>query len=506
VINNARSIVTVNVLVLGMLAVGLLNNVVIAAVFGLTRRVDAFYAASMVPSLVMILCVDYLGKNFLPVLALAKQESEQSAARMTSSVVTIVSTFALIASALLAVFAGPVFSMLLPGFDDAETALVSRYFLIMAPAIVLMAINTFHEYVCQYDERYVMITAIRMAMPVANLVAIALLAPFVGEYCLPFGFLLGHFVSFLLLARYARYKYSPTLKIRAHLERRVFANSAMVMSTGFIARTKSLFMNYLASNLGGGAISALALAAKISEPLERSTFAGIRLFLFSRTARLYVERNERALAGLYRMGLRVSFLLLAPLIAWICMNATEIVRAFFARGEFTADMTVLVSATLVALAPSALFLGMNQILSNAFYAMDRVKVPALVMPAGTFVYVAAAVPLAHLLGTQGLALATTVTALAVFCAMYVSLSRTLPGFKPMSTAMHMALYAALGVAAMGGAMALLAAFGLPLAIVATASLPIGAVLYGAALLVFGDATFQRLREYARGMVVRRAAA
>jgi putative peptidoglycan lipid II flippase len=500
-IKNARSIVTVNVMVLAALAIGLLSNVVIAAVFGLTRRVDAFYAASMLPNLVMVLCVDYLGKNFLPVLALAKQESDESAARMTSSVVTIVALFALVVSALLAAFAGPVFGVLLPGFNEADTELVSRYFLIMAPAIVLMAINTFHEYVCQYEERYVLITAIKIALPTANLVAIVVLAPFVGEFCLPVGFLLGHVVSFLVLTPFAKYKYSPTLRVRAHLERRVFTNSAIVMSTGFIARTKSLFMNYFASHLGGGAISALALASKLTDPLGRSAFAGIRLFLFSRTARLYVERNERALAGLYRMGLRVSFLLLVPLLAWMCMNSTEIVQALFARGEFTADMTVLVAATLVGLAPSVLFVGVNQLLSNAFYAMDRVKVPALVMPGGTFVYVAAAMPFAYWLGTQGLALATTVTSAVVFCAMYVCLSRALPGFKALSTAMHLLSYTALGAATMAGAMVLLHAFELPAAIVATASLPIGAAIYFTALLVFGDATFQRLREYARGMVM-----
>jgi hypothetical protein len=43
------------------------------------------------------------------------------------------------------------------------------------------------------------------------------------------------------------------------------------------------------------------------------------------------------------------------------------------------------------------------------------------------------------------------------------------------------------------------------ALVATASLPIGAILYCATLLSFGDATFQRLREYARVMMVPRAA-
>jgi putative peptidoglycan lipid II flippase len=505
-VNNARSIVGVNALVFGSLGIGLLSNVVIAAVFGLTRRVDAFYAAFMVPNLVMVLCVDYLGKNFLPMLALAKQEGEESAARMTSSVVTITGLFAVGLSALLAFFAEPIFRTLLPGFHGDDTVLVSRYFAIMAPAIVLMTINTFHEYVCQYDERYVLITAVKIALPAANLAAIAVLSPFIHEYCLPVGFLLGHFACFLMLAYYARYRYAPTLKVRAHLERRIFTNSAVVMSTGFIARTKSLLMNYLASNLGHGAISAMALAQKLAEPLERSAFSGIRLFLFSRTAKLFVERDERALAGLYRTGMRVSFLLLAPVLAWICMNSGEIVRAFFARGEFTAENAALVAATLTGLIPSVLFIGVAQLLSNAFYAMDRVRVPALVMPIGTVIYVAASIPLSKVLGTQGLALATTITSGMMLCVLFYCLSRMLHEMRPGATAFHLLGYSALGIGAMGGTVALLGAFGLSPAVVATASLPLGAALHFGALFAFGDGTFERLREYARGMFVRRAAA
>ncbi len=67
-----------NALVLASLGIGLLNNVLIAALFGLTRNVDAFYAAMMLPSLFMVLCVDYLGKNFLPVLAQASSRTRRA--------------------------------------------------------------------------------------------------------------------------------------------------------------------------------------------------------------------------------------------------------------------------------------------------------------------------------------------------------------------------------------------------------------------------------------------
>ena len=88
--SSARSLLTANGLVAVTLIVGFASNIAIAALFGLTRRVDAFFAAVVLPNLFQALFVDYLGKNFLPTLARAKKESEGLASEVTSSVVTIV--------------------------------------------------------------------------------------------------------------------------------------------------------------------------------------------------------------------------------------------------------------------------------------------------------------------------------------------------------------------------------------------------------------------------------
>ena len=52
-------------------------------------------------------------------------------------------------------------------------------------------------------------------------------------------------------------------------------------------------------------------------------------------------------------------------------------RVFFQRGQFTPEMGALVTGAVVGLTPSVLFVGLNQLLTNAFYAMDKIKVPAL---------------------------------------------------------------------------------------------------------------------------------
>jgi putative peptidoglycan lipid II flippase len=498
--------VSVNALVLAGLIVGLANNVLIAALFGLGAHVDAFFAAAMLPNLFMVLCIDYLGKNFLPVLGAAREEGAACASRFTSSIVTTVAALALAVAALLAAFRAPLFGALLPGFDAEAIALVGQHFLIMAPSIVLMAINTFHEYVWQYERRYTYITASRLALPAANLVSLLLLAPWLGGYCLPVGYALGHATVFVLLVRRVPYRFRPSLSLRPQYERRVFANSAIVMSTGLIARSRSIILNYLASLLGSGAIAALALASKLTEPLERGAFTGIRLLLFGEGVRLVLAGDRRGLGTLYSMGLRAAFFLLAPVVWWIALNSAIIVETLLLRGEFTPDMAALLGAALVALLPSVLLLGCNQLLSNAFYAMNRVAVPALVMPLGTIAYAALAIPLSATLGVPGLAAATSAAAGLIFAALLVIATRAVPAIELRRTSAELALYVVLAGAAVFAAVVAGRALDLTPAAVALTSLPIGAGFYLGALLVGRDRTARALLALTRAAAARSQAA
>jgi putative peptidoglycan lipid II flippase len=488
----ARVIVNVNALVVAALGIGLLNNVLIAALFGLGHDVDAFFAAAALPNLVMYLCVDYLGKNFLPVLGSAKGLGGGCADSFTSSVVTIVAVLAALVAAVLFVFREPLFAVMLPGFDAEALEHVSRYFAIMAPGIVLMAVNTLHEYVWQYDERFTHVSLSRTALPMANLLGLLALAPWLGVYCLPVAHLLGHATVFVLLAWRIPYRYRPRIALRAGLERRVFGNSAIVMSTGLVARSKSIIVNYLGSQLGPGAITALALATKLTEPLERSVFTGIRMLMFSTTVRLLAARDRGNLGALYSNGLRASFLVLAPLLWWIALDSQAIVQVLFQHGRFTPEMATLVAAVLVGLVPTVLFSGVNQLLSNGFYAMDRVKVPAIVMPLGTLIYLAVALPLSAPLGAPALAIGTSIATAIVFVILVWLLARQLPEIELLRITAEMLVYTVLAGAAMLAAVAGLTRLGLPPLAVAATALPLGTAAYAAALLYGGDRTCRAL--------------
>jgi putative peptidoglycan lipid II flippase len=488
---------SVNALGLGSVLIGFLNGVAIAALFGLTRRVDAYYAATLLPSLFLVLCVDYVGKNFLPVFARAHAQSAETASEVASCVVTIVGLVAAAAALALALAAQPVFTVLLPGFDAAEIELVSRYFWIMAPAIVLSAITPFHDYICQHDDRYTRIAASWSLQSITNFVAILGLGPFIGEYALPIGYVAGQALTFAAVTSGARYRYRPRVAVRREWERQIFTSSAIVMGSGLLVRTRGLIANYLASLLGDGAIAALNFGYKLIEPLERTAFSGVRMLMFSRTARLVLQDHSRELARLYRIALNASFLLLTPVLWWLVLESELVIRALFERGAFDPSMTALVAVTLIGYAPSVMFAGVNSVLSNAFYALNRIAVPALVMPIGTIVYLALAPAIYQPLGVLGLTLALSAVHATVFVLLLLLLVRHVAALSAASILLRIAGYAALGGIATALPELVLARVEWHELAEAALRLAAGIVLYFGTLAIVRERTFLEVVAYFR---------
>jgi putative peptidoglycan lipid II flippase len=210
------------------------------------------------------------------------------------------------------------------------------------------------------------------------------------------------------------------------------------------------------------------------------------MVIFSRAARLFADNRIEELGRLYAVAIRVSFMVLAPLLAWVALNSDALVAAMFARGEFTADMTALVGAVLAASVPAVLVAGTAQMLANAFYAMGRVRVPAVVFPFGMLVFVVAALLLARALGAQGIALAITLSATCVCAALFAALARAITSAPWGHVALQSLGYAALGTAVMGALTMAARELGGQAFAAAGASLLCGAAVYFGVLAAAGD--------------------
>lgn len=447
IMSTLRKIVSVNAIVGVSLAFGLINNIAITGIFGLNRSVDAYFASFVLINMFMFLVIDFLGKNFLPIFAIRRESSEESASELTSLVVTQIGFLAVIFAVFLVTFAEPLFTLILPGFSGEEISVVRRTFTIMAPSIVLMTINAFHEYVWQHNEQYNRVVSARIFVPVTLTVFILLLHEKLGTQALPYGFLCGQVLCAVFLMIGVPYKYRFKVGLKDEDFLKIIRNSGILMSTGFIARSRLLIVQYFGSLLGEGAISAMVIAQKICQPIYESALLGMRMILFSRSAKAVARADIESFARMHNRALAGVFFLTAPVATWYAVEGELIVRTLFQRGAFTDEMVSLVYAALLGLSGSVIFAGTVQMASNAFYALDRVKVPATVMPVSTIAFLIIASMLAPKLGVIGLTGATSLVGFVTFLVLMWKLKKQVAGLDIGSIARSLLKYLAAAVLA-----------------------------------------------------------
>ena len=408
--SNVRKLFSVNAIIFVSLFIAFLNNVAIAGFFGLSRAVDAYFAANILGSMFMYLIVDYVGKNFLPTYATRFQESPEKAGQMASTVVTLLALMAAIIVALLLTFAEPIFTFLLPGFSDEDVQVTTRMFAIQAPSIVLMTVNNLHQYVWQHDEKYNRVAFARMFLPLGLLFFITGGYFFGSVYALPMGFLAGHLMSAFVLVYKLPYRFRPNIDFRNPDVRKILTNSALLTGTGLIARLRGPIMQYFGSQLGEGAIAAMSIAMKLCRPIYKTCLMGVHMIVFSRSAREVAKGNVDKLADIYNYALSAVLLGTMPIAVWMGLNAKPLINVLFLRGEFTSAMAELAVLALLGMVASVVFQGLVKLLSHSFYAMHRIEIPMVVMPLGTSVFFVATKFLSEAYGLFGLTLANSVVA------------------------------------------------------------------------------------------------
>jgi len=309
---------------------------------------------------------------------------------------------------------------------------------------------------------------------------------------LPFGYLAGHLVMFLLLLSGAGYRYSPRVTFEHGYLRRIFWNSGVLIGSGFVGRTRAFISQYFCSLLGAGSTSALTLANKICLPLHQSSMLAMRIMVFSKSVKLFVDDDEAKLGALYRLMISMVLMVLMPVAVWVVLESTPIVEILFMRGKFTADMSEIVVAATAGLAVSIPLAGANETLSNAFYATNRSHVIAWVMPASTVAYLISAVLLTPRIGILGLALSSAVSEIAVFVVMVLALAIKNANFHWGYIAARLAKYGVVALVTVWVAVKLTnGALAQPLVGMAV-SLVAAAALYVAALLLLRDSEMREL--------------
>lgn len=433
---------------------GLIREMMIAALFGATGQVSAFRVAAQVPTLLYDFLVGgMLSAALVPVLSDYAQRGRREFVQVVGA---FVSLFIVLLTALVIglELAAPLLANLLAGgFHTSDPTLLDLTVQLirwLAPAVWFLSMAGVLMAVLYALQRF---TVPAMATAIFNLgivVAAPLLAPLIGVFSLAVGLLLGSLTQLTLMffdVRRAGVSFPWRIDLRHPALRRILW-LYLPIAAGLIV---SLFQvgldRRLASATGEQSIAWMANATTLQQmPLGLISVA-ISLAALPRLSQHFAAGDDAAYRQTLARGLRMVWMLVLPAGVLLWLLGAPITRLLFERGAFTAMDTEQVVLALNIYLLGMLFAAVDFPLNFAFYARFNTWLPALVGIISVAIYVAVALLLVEPFGFLGLVWADTAKQAGHAAIMVLLLWRVVGGLR----ADTLRGFAAIALA--GGAMA-----------------------------------------------------
>jgi putative peptidoglycan lipid II flippase len=408
---STRATLTLAVLLTVSRLVGFVRSQAMAALFGATGETDAFVVAVSVSSLVTAV-TGPVTVTFLPVYAaLAAKGDPQSARKVASQVITLVSSFMMGASTVLAAFAPQVTRLIAPGFAAHTYANAVALTRVMLASMVLPLLASFAKSILNTRGQFAVPAVADIIENLIVVLALVLLAPALGVVSLGIavaaGFLVLFLIQYFCLTRSGSW---PPMEIGFCRETRAVLRLALPLMASSAFHGLHRFVDKaLASRLAEGTMAVLEYADRIRWLPVGVLVAAVTTVMAPSLSGMWGRRDKRGFAHAVEANMRGIMFVCLPFATGLMVLAKPIVRLAFQRGAFTPGAAQATASALIAYAPGMVATAAVRVLTTAWVSSQKTGLTLVIGIWSSLLNVVLDYALVGPLGYIGLALASTVS-------------------------------------------------------------------------------------------------
>lgn len=360
--------------------IGYFREAVLAARFGLSTVMDAYFGAVFIPTIVyMVLVAGMLSPVFIPILLQENLQGNRDDLSETFSVITNFVLLLLVAIVCLAVVTAPKWlALLFPGFTKTTAGMTVNIIYIVFPSILFVALagilasvlNAFHKF------------ALAAIAPALSSLAVIIAALFAGGsraiYIVSFATAAGFLMQMTLLIPAVGalgIRYRLTLKLRHPAIRQILRLGGPLFLYLVIANASAFIERNLASRLSLGAVSTITYAMRLFTVPSNFLAAPLAIVAYPQFAREAVIEGRGDLCNQLSRMFRLVVFIFLPVTMWIIVNALPVTRLLYERGQFTLEDSLVTSRVFMFYAMGVLPNAIAVILLRCFYAIQDTLTP-----------------------------------------------------------------------------------------------------------------------------------
>ena len=396
---------------------GLLRERLLAVNYGSGIEASAFLTASQIPRLFFdVVFASAISACFIPVFSeVLTQKGRKEAFRLGSLFLTVMLLLAAVLSAAGMAFSEPLARLFSDAADPTALALTAKLTRMLFPtALFTAAAFSFVGLLQSLGNFHVP----ALISAVSNGVVIAYYLIFndrFGMTGLAVAFLVGWFLQAAVQVPSLYklgYRYEPRLTLKDENLKKMFLLMPSVMvSTWVQPVNSSIATRYGWQIFDGAGVNMVGHANNLYLVITGVLVLSITNVLFPKLSRLTAEGNQAAFDETLRGSLRGCLFLVFPMTAGLIIVAEPLISLVFGGGAYSSSDVSHTAACLAAAALGMTGFAVQNILSRAYFAKQKGKIPLLAGAASIAVNLFLCQIWSGPLEARGLALAASVSAL-----------------------------------------------------------------------------------------------
>ncbi|HEX7046975.1 MAG TPA: murein biosynthesis integral membrane protein MurJ [Gammaproteobacteria bacterium] len=353
--NEFRSAFLITALHMTGKGLGLVKTLVIAAWFGASGALDAFWVAYMIPQLMPGLILGVVTTAFIPSFMRSAATDEESIDwRGLNTLFTLVGMTVITIAILVVLARSGIVSAMAPGLPADVHALAAKLMGLMAIAVVIFGINAMLSAVMQATHRFGVMSLESIITNIFIIAGAIYFSDSLGVLGLAYAVIGGFGIHMMLLIwvnrDLIREKLRPAFDF-SHNDFRGSAGHMLPLLIGFFGSVGMTIVDRIfVSTLDAGAISILVYASMIALlPMEVFGHAVFTAF-YPGLSQDHANGHVLAMRDAQIRGMRLLLFVMLPAMAGLVMVSDAVVSLLLQRGAFSNEAAGLTAATMAALA------------------------------------------------------------------------------------------------------------------------------------------------------------
>jgi len=395
--------------------IGFLRDMLVASSFGATYQTDAYNMAITIPEILFAIFSLAITTTFIPILSdTYKNKGKEDMFHFSNNIMNILIVITLGLSVLGWVFSPQLVSFIAPKFTGKTYDLTVVLIKISVINLVFMAINGAYTAVLQTLDDFTSpaLVGIIMNLPIIIYILIGAKGGVIG---LTIATVMGNFLKVLIQLPWLfkhGYKYELYIDYKDSRIRKLLMLIAPVIIGAGANQLNAIINTNMGSGLPQGSISALNYSGRITDVVIVTFAASIVTVVYPALAREGSAKNYDQFRIYISKAVNNITLIMMPCTVGLIILSIPTITILLKHGVFDDNAVRMTSIALIAYSVGIPFYGVRDVFNRGLYALKDTKTSTINGLIGIGINISLNLILVPVLGLGGLALSTSIAAIA----------------------------------------------------------------------------------------------